>query len=110
MLIFDDQDAGGYGPGAREGERGDGAAAGVVLEVEGGAEGEGGLVGDGQAEPEPVGGAGAATGEPQPTASGWPVSQAWAGLLSATRYRLRPLPGMAWTRLNPASIDSNSAR
>ena len=32
------------------------------------------------------------------------------GLLSTTRYPLRPLPGMAWTRLNPASTDSNSAR
>ena len=32
------------------------------------------------------------------------------GAASTTRNPLCPLPGMAWTRLNPASTDSNSAR
>jgi hypothetical protein len=57
-----------------------------------------------------VGGAGIRSRAGRPATSGWSVSRAWAGLLSTTWYRLCPLPGMTRTRLNPASIDSNSAR
>jgi hypothetical protein len=82
--MINDQDAGRCGRGVREGERGDGAAAGVVLEAEGGAEGDGGLVGDGQAEPEPVGGAGAAPGEALDRFGGG-QSQALPGVLDCHR-------------------------
>jgi hypothetical protein len=95
VLIFDDQDAGRCGRAVREGERGDGAAAGVVLQAEGGAQGDGGLVGDGQAEPEPVGGAGAAAGE-QLDRLGGGQAQARPGVGAAT---VTPAPSAAACRV-----------
>src|ERR1700733_4069911 len=84
VLIVDEQDAPRWGRGGPEGERGDGAAAGVVLETKGGAEGEGGLVSDGQAEPEPVAGPGASPGEPLDRLGGR-QPQALPGVLDGDR-------------------------